>query len=93
MPIVGTRWFEPGDGSESERLHHIYNRSKHTGDAIKGGRLPNNGRLAVWMVNEGLQSVDHLLTWQELTEIVDQLGACADHLQDPVAASANTSDE
>ena len=86
--LTGEQAFEPDADSPSaeERLNHLYNGSKHTDSKIvTPGQMPESGPLAVWLTNEGLRSVEHLLTWSELAEVLDELAKAADLLQDPKA--------
>ena len=90
MKLTGEQAFEPDTDSPSaeERLNHLYNWSKHTDSKIvTSDQMPEAGPLAVWLTNEGLRSVEHLLTWSELAEVLEELAKLADLLQDPKALS------
>ena len=91
MKLTGERAFDPDPVAPSaeERLNHLYNWSKHTdGKIVSPGQMPKAGPLAVWLSNEGVRSVVHLLTWSELAEMLDELAKAAALLQDPKALSA-----
>ena len=45
--------------------------------------MPAIGPLAMWLTNEGLQTVDLALTWRELADLIGDLGRAATSLQDP----------
>ncbi len=89
MKLTAVRAFVSGHGevSAEEKLNHIYNRSKHTDNAIAAGQMPERGPLAVWLTNNGLRSVEHLLTWAELVDVLDELAQAAEVLQDPELAN------
>ena len=91
MKLTGEKAFEPDAGcpSAEERLNHLYNWSKHTdGKIVTPGEMPESGPLALWLTNQGLRTVKHILTWPELAEVLDDLGKAADLLQDPKARSS-----
>lgn len=75
--------FTPGDGSTMQRLNLLYNRSKHAEKAITAQQLPPDGTLPVWLKNDGLQSVESSLTFEEITEMLEELAVWADAAQDP----------
>jgi hypothetical protein len=76
--------FEPGDGSIMQRLNLLYNRSKHAESAITSQQLPADGTLPVWLQNDGLHSVETILTFSEIAEILEDLARFADGAQNPV---------
>jgi hypothetical protein len=78
--------FSPRDGSPHQRLNSVYNRSKHHASAIQNGQLPEDGTIAVWLVNHGLCSTDSWLTFDEMAEILDELARWSDAVQDPSTA-------
>jgi hypothetical protein len=81
--VVG-RLFEPGDGSIAERLHDLYNQTKHTEARIESGQMPRQGSLAVWLSNSGLRSIDRELTFAETGGILAKLGDWAHVAEDPL---------
>jgi hypothetical protein len=85
MTLTGQVAFAQGDESPAESLNRLYNRSKHTNSAITkfADQMPVRGPLAVWLSNEGLRSVERLLTWAALKDQLDELAQAADVLQDP----------
>lgn len=85
----GQKLFKADDGSVEQRLNHIYNWSKHTEEKLDPDQVPDLGPLAVWLTNEGLQSLkDCVLTWSELAEMLEALALVADRLQDPIGVSS-----
>jgi hypothetical protein len=76
--------FVEDDGSVFQRLHLLYNRTKHLETAIKSGQLPPDGTIPVWLTNDGLQAVDGKLTFAEIAEILVDLAKWADAAQDPL---------
>src|SRR3972149_3527929 len=68
--------FEQGDGSTYERLNLIYNKSRHSNPE----RLPAGHLHAVWIKNEGLFADGTHLTFDELHDLVRDVGRIADKL-------------
>lgn len=88
-PLTGNRLFLKNDGSDAQRLNRLHVLSKHTDEFIGDPtRMPPNGQVAVWMTNEGLASVEAVLGWSELAEVLHALGDFADRIQDPLAAGS-----
>lgn len=75
--------FTPEDGSTMQRLNLLYNRTKHAEIAIAAEQLPPDGTLPVWLKNDGLHSVESSLTFEEITEMLEELAVWADAAQDP----------
>ena len=86
--IANSDVFTRGDGSVEERLHHAYNRSKHTDTAIAANQMPARGPLAMWLSNEGLQTKESLLSWAVVKSVLDELGTTAETLQSPESCRA-----
>lgn len=84
--VAKRKVFQNGDGSEYERLNHLYNRLKHTESAIERDQIPKDSTLPVWMTNAGLQSADSNLSWQELANLLAELSSLASVLEDPLTA-------
>jgi hypothetical protein len=80
------KFFTSGDRSPPERLHHMYNRAKHAETAIAAGQLTEDGRIPVWMTNEGLASVDCVVTWEETAGFLRVLATFAGAVQQPSLA-------
>ena len=68
-----TNLFEKGDGSLLERIHKIYVDSKHMDEMIDGGRTPNKATAAIWLTNEGIESVRSSTTYDELASTLRNL--------------------
>jgi len=79
------KWYENGDGSKFERLNHMYNRMKHVDKAITAGQVLPDSMTPVWLANDGLKSVDHVLTYEEIAELLTDMEEVATLIQDPVA--------
>jgi hypothetical protein len=80
---IVARLYEPGDGSIAERLHGLYNRTRHTESRIENGQMPPQGSLPVWLCNSGLRSVDCELTFAETGELLAKIGEWAHVAEDP----------
>jgi hypothetical protein len=76
--------FVQGDGSVLERLNLLYNRLKHMDGAIESGQLPAESTMAIWLTNDGVRSVDSVLTFAEIADILRDLAIWSDAAQDPL---------
>jgi hypothetical protein len=76
--------FVQGDGSVLERLNLLYNRSKHMDSAIENGHLPAESTMAIWLTNDGVRSIDSVLTFAEIADILRDLATWSDAAQDPL---------
>jgi hypothetical protein len=76
--------FTKGDGSALERLNLLYNRSKHMEKAIEAGQVPSESTMAIWLTNDGVQSIDSQLTFAEMADILKDLVMWSDAAQDPL---------
>jgi len=73
---LGVKLFTQGDGSPYERLNLIYNRSKHADpEGLPAGQLHS-----VWIRNEGLAADGVSLAFDELRDLIGQIGWIADRL-------------
>lgn len=78
------RWFERGDGSVLQRLNALHNRAKHADEAIERGEFIEDSPLCVWLRNDGLRSTETGLTFEEIVEILEDIGRWASAVQDPL---------
>lgn len=78
--------FKKGDGSLEERLNHFYNVMKHTESRIENEQILPGATVPVWLANDGLRSVDAVLTYRETAEVLEQLAVWANALMDPRTA-------
>lgn len=83
QPLTDGLIYSKGDGSIQERLNHLYNRSKHAENVIKGRHLPEGGAIPVWMENDGLHGNGVLLKWEETGLVLEELSSEATLLEDP----------
>lgn len=73
---LGIKLFNQGDGSPYERLNLIYNKSRHSDpETLPAGQLH-----AVWIKNDGLYVDGANLTFDELRDLVRDIGRIADEL-------------
>jgi len=73
---LGIQLFTQGDGSPYERLNQIYNKGRHSNpEALPAGQLH-----AVWIKNDGLYTDGANLTFDELRELILEIGRIADKL-------------
>jgi len=70
----GEKFFERNDKSEAERLHSLYVDSKHVDDMIDGGKIPTEATAALWITNHGLESSRATLSFDELAEMLLNMG-------------------
>lgn len=73
--LTGQPVFKKGDGSPLSRLNIIYNRSKHFEDAAGVATPPAT---PVWLVNEGIECTEVLLTYDDLVFVLNDLMKCGD---------------
>jgi hypothetical protein len=85
----GKKFYEPNDGSEAERLHTLYVDSKHMDLMIDGGKLPSEATAAIWITTQGLESSRAVLSFDELFEMLRNMGRLADQLSTMAPATAN----
>ena len=82
--MAGEKAFAKNDGTTLERAYSLHNTVKHHAADISSGSLADNGdTFAVWLTNEGLQSKDHRLTYDELADFVRDVARVAEGLRDP----------
>jgi hypothetical protein len=74
---IGENLFDKGDGSEVERMNHVYNTSRHY-DPAKD-LLPDHLH-AVWLKNDGLHSKADAVTFQELRKWLHVLCKVSAHM-------------
>jgi hypothetical protein len=73
---LGIQLFTQGDGSPYERLNLIYNKGRHS----RPETLPAGQLHAVWIKNDGLHSDGANLTFDELRDLIREIGLIADKL-------------
>lgn len=73
---LGTKLFTQGDGSRYERLNQLYNKGKHADPEL----LPADHLHAVWLRNDGLHADGVHLTFDELRDLIREVGRIADKL-------------
>jgi len=76
----GEKFFEQNDGSEAERLQMLYVDSKHLDRMIDGGKIPTEATAAIWITNKGLESSRAVLSFDELLELLRNMGHLAEQL-------------
>lgn len=73
---LGIKLFNQGDGSPYERLNLIYNKSRHSDpETLPAGQLH-----ALWIKNDGLYVDGANLTFDELRDLVRDIGRIANEL-------------
>ncbi len=85
---LGIQLFTQGDGSPYERLNSIYNKSRHSNpETLPAGQLHS-----VWIKNDGLYTDGANLTFDELRDLIRDIGRIADKLaKGEVPAAPGTS--
>ncbi|HEX9928039.1 MAG TPA: hypothetical protein VGB02_05765 [Pyrinomonadaceae bacterium] len=78
MRISEEKLFQNNDGSLLERLHKIYNLIRH----FNPFELPSKHFHAMWITNDGLQIENCSLSFQELKEIMIEIGEFADRVSE-----------
>jgi hypothetical protein len=81
---LGIKLFEEGDGTPHQRLNYIYNRSRHAD--LKS--LPPRHLHTVWLQNDGIYTDGVTLRFDELEDLLRQLGAIAEKISTGNASNA-----
>ena len=76
----GNKFFEKNDKSEAERLHALYVDSKHMDLMIDGDKMPTEATSAIWITNQGLESNQAAFSFEELAEMLLNMGRLAERL-------------
>jgi hypothetical protein len=85
----GEKLFERDDESEAERLQILYVDSKHMDRMIDGGKIPDEATAALWITNRGLESSRGALSFDEIVEMLLNMGRLADRLSTLEPPTAN----
>jgi hypothetical protein len=88
---TGEKLYEPNDKSEMERLRALYVASKHMDRMIDGGKIPTKATAALWITNQGLESVRASVSFTELTDLLASMGRLADTLSKLEPPTSNQS--
>lgn len=87
--IIGKKkLFDKDDGSVTQRLNTVYNKSKHADSAIANGDVPGDTTMQVWLRNTGIECADAALTYKEMVEILADLASWAGRLSNPAVSTA-----
>lgn len=87
----GEKLFEKNDGSWAARLQILYVDSKHMDRMIDGGKIPTEATAAVWITNRCLESSRAMLSFDELVEMLLNMGRLAGRLSTLEPLTANLS--
>jgi hypothetical protein len=74
MKGLGIKLFEPDDGTPYQRLNLLYNRSRHTNVST----LPPGHLHTVWLQNDGVYTDGATLRFDELEDLLRDLGRIAE---------------
>lgn len=80
MKATGEKIFTAGDGSDAERLRNLYIHCKHMDLKIKGGKMPTGATATIWITNQGLESDEAALSFDELLEVLSEMGRIAEQV-------------
>jgi hypothetical protein len=73
--------FKKDDGTAFDRLHKLYNDSKHVEGAVGRGDFPHpQATVLIWLTNDGLASQRSSLTFAELHLLLTELAEMADKI-------------
>ncbi|HEY3210823.1 MAG TPA: hypothetical protein VGL18_13740 [Actinomycetota bacterium] len=75
--------FVRGEGSVEERLNDLYSQMKHVESRIEHGQMMEGATVPVWLTNEGLRSVDSLLTYAETGDVLRDVAKWANIIVAP----------
>ena len=90
MRASGVNLYDTNDDSAGERLQKLYVDSKHMDRMIDGGKLPTEATAAIWITNDGLESSNALLPFNELVEMLLDMKHLSDTLLAPPKAKEHT---
>jgi len=68
----------------------LHNKSKHADGAIESGEVPGDSTMPIWLTNKGIECLEATLTYQEISEILVDLAACATRLSNPPMVGEST---
>jgi hypothetical protein len=74
MSALSIKLFETNDGTPHQRLNLIYNQSRHT----KVSSLPPGHLHTVWLQNDGIYTDGAALRFDELEDLLRQMGRIAE---------------
>jgi len=89
---VKEKLYEPNDDSDGERLQKLYIASKHMDQRIAGGKLPTEATAAIWITNDGLESSNAKLSFEELVGMLLHVRRLSETLSTPPKAANVTPD-
>jgi hypothetical protein len=75
--------FIENDGSRDQRAYVMANTVKHWGSDVAVERHEEHQTIPLWLLNEGLTTRSHQLSFPELATLVAEIATVADGLQDP----------
>jgi hypothetical protein len=81
----GCSAFEKNDASPEQRLYTIANQVKHTASCIRSGQCRPEHTIPLWLSNNGLESFNVSVSYDEAAETLRSLCKLAGELQDPVS--------
>ena len=61
-------FYEPGDGSVLERICKLRDYSEHIESLLAEGKLSGGQTIAVWLTNEGMESIDVKVDYAEIAQ-------------------------
>lgn len=74
--LAGKQYYEQCDGSPRERLRELYVASKHIDGKIRQrGGLRDDATLPIWLTNEGIESKNYTLYFNELAGFMEHFVA------------------
>jgi hypothetical protein len=77
--------FAKHDGSKEYRLYEIGNRVKHMASCVRSGQCAPDDTLPLWINKLGLNSFGIVVAYDEAADILADICAVADELQDPIS--------
>jgi len=85
--------FEPGDGSEVQRLYDMANAVKHLRGHIASKRFEAGDLLPLWLAPSGLRSFCLSASYLDAATVLRHVAILADKLQNPAAFVAEIASE
>ena len=89
VKMDGTNVFQRKDGSAEQRAYDIANAIKHWAGLIDS-KFHDNETLAMWLSNDGVHTRKLSLTYEELSELTNDIAKLANDIQDPQSFVASS---
>jgi hypothetical protein len=77
---IGQKLYEPGQGTQEEKLQIAYVDSRHMDQMIHGDKVPDPATSGIWITDTGIESSRGVLAFQELHDLLQGMHSLAEKL-------------